>query len=409
VNLTLESDSNSANGNSPFVSFKLGYLEAHPDVAEEINFHQKERARHDEAARKERDELKRIDHEILGAFRDEERKGANSVRRPSDAAPDPASDVSCAPAGAVIVPPADADPFASDSMEEPFATPEQELSTPPPSIQTPPIQNQTKSPVISDGSGQPLNALMLNHENPSSSSTTGASGQRETTMITPPSSKSNGTDLTPIDTAARQVCNPDSVFVRKLIDLCRANAPDCTVEEVVAGIEAKIEIKRGRSVGNWMGYLLTAVPLLFGGESLKEFRATRAGSDLMPQKNAPSFEPHDWRACLENRASVLPQGYQEIAASLRKLATDPMFASGNTDFDALEQRLTVLNEKMIDIARARQSEEQARASSRELERQLRTYRGKMTADQISKLEKQYREQDLLEGAGLERLGLCFML
>jgi len=68
VNLTKESNSNSANGNSPFIRFKLEYLDAHPDVAREISFHQVERVRHDEAARKERDELRRIDREILGLF-----------------------------------------------------------------------------------------------------------------------------------------------------------------------------------------------------------------------------------------------------------------------------------------------------------------------------------------------------
>jgi hypothetical protein len=68
VNLAQESNSNSANGDSPFVRFRLAYLDAHPDVAREIGFHQAERDRHDEAAHKERDELRRMDREILGPF-----------------------------------------------------------------------------------------------------------------------------------------------------------------------------------------------------------------------------------------------------------------------------------------------------------------------------------------------------
>jgi hypothetical protein len=60
--------------------------------------------------------------------------------------------------------------------------------------------------------------------------------------VIPPSSKPNEPDLTRIDTAARQVCNPDKRFVRQVFDLCRAQAPDCTVEEIAAGVEEKIAI-----------------------------------------------------------------------------------------------------------------------------------------------------------------------
>ena len=74
----------------------------------------------------------------------------------------------------------------------------------------------------------------------------------------------------------------------------------------------------------------------------------------------------------------------------------------------MEQRLTVLEEKMVAIARTRQSEEDLLAARREMDRQLRPYRGKMTADQLSMLEKQYLERSLLEKAGLPRLSLFYM-
>ena len=78
------------------------------------------------------------------------------------------------------------------------------------------------------------------------------------------------------------------------------------------------------------------------------------------------------------------------------------------DLEALEQRLTVLEEKMIATARVRQTEEQMLASRQELDRQLRPYRGKMTADQLSMLEKQYLERNLLEHAKVPRLSLFYM-
>ena len=78
------------------------------------------------------------------------------------------------------------------------------------------------------------------------------------------------------------------------------------------------------------------------------------------------------------------------------------------DLEGLEQRLTVLEEKMIGAARARQSEEQLLASRQQLDRQLRPYRGKMTADQLSMLERQYLERLLLEECGLPRLSLFYL-
>ena len=79
-----------------------------------------------------------------------------------------------------------------------------------------------------------------------------------------------------------------------------------------------------------------------------------------------------------------------------------------TDLESLEQRLTVLEEKMAATARMRQTEEQLLESRQALDRQLRPYRGKMTADQLSMLEKQYLERNLLEKSGLPRLSLFYM-
>ena len=78
------------------------------------------------------------------------------------------------------------------------------------------------------------------------------------------------------------------------------------------------------------------------------------------------------------------------------------------DLETLEQRLTVLEEKLIAVVRSRQSEDALLEARRELDRQLRSYRGKMTADQLAMLEKQYLERNLLEKAGLPRLSLFYM-
>jgi len=63
---------------------------------------------------------------------------------------------------------------------------------------------------------------------------------------------------------------------------------------------------------------------------------------------------------------------------------------------------------MMALARTSLSEDQMLEARQELDRQLRPYRGKMTADQLSMLEKQYLERNLLEKSKLPRLSLFYM-
>jgi hypothetical protein len=70
--------------------------------------------------------------------------------------------------------------------------------------------------------------------------------------------------------------------------------------------------------------------------------------------------------------------------------------------------LTALEDKMIALVRSRQTDEQLLEVRRELDLQLRTYRGKMTAPQLAMLERQYLERQLLESAGLPRLSLFYL-
>ena len=108
-----------------------------------------------------------------------------------------------------------------------------------------------------------------------------------------------------------------------------------------------------------------------------------------------------------NAAEVRKQsGYEEIAASVDRLADG---VSGlYADLEDLERRLTALEDKMIAIARSRQTDDDLLRARRELDHQLRPYRGKMTAEQLSMLEKQYLERQLLESAGLPRLSLFYL-
>jgi len=79
-----------------------------------------------------------------------------------------------------------------------------------------------------------------------------------------------------------------------------------------------------------------------------------------------------------------------------------------SDLEQLEQRLTAIEEKLIATLKSRQTEEELFQARRDLEAQLRPYRGKMSAGQLSMLERQYLERRLLEQAKLPRLSLFYM-
>ncbi|MCU1236955.1 MAG: hypothetical protein JWP63_4922 [Candidatus Solibacter sp.] len=180
------------------------------------------------------------------------------------------------------------------------------------------------------------------------------------------------------------------------------NESGVPLEAVLRGIDAAFEKWRGRKVKTQM-----VNSLAFCAQAVLTEAQLMAGTGQPSAKREPAAAPFpldDLRAYLESNAAAVP--YPEIAESLRKLAAEA--EQHYTDLESLEQRLTVLEEKMLAIARTSQSEEQMLESRQELDRQLRPYRGKMTADQLSMLEKQYLERNILEKAKLPRLSLFYL-
>jgi hypothetical protein len=134
-----------------------------------------------------------------------------------------------------------------------------------------------------------------------------------------------------------------------------------------------------------------------------------AGVAKPSRDRAPApFTLDDLRSFLTTNAAQLRTipAYEEIATSLDRLAQES--ESLYHDLEQMEQRLTALEDKMLAIARASQSDEDLFQARRELDSQLRPYRGKMTADQLSMLERQYLARHLFESAGLPRLSLFYL-
>lgn len=147
-------------------------------------------------------------------------------------------------------------------------------------------------------------------------------------------------------------------------------------------------------------------------------------------------EMQDPAEAQKSRHSEIPFRNDELADSFRRNAALVRQASGGTaapgqstcsqvaetleqlaaaaetgelgDLESLEQRLTVLEEKMIAAAMQAAPDEELVQARTEMQRQLAPYRSKMSAEQLAMLEKQYLQRRILEAAGLPRLSLFYL-
>ena len=78
------------------------------------------------------------------------------------------------------------------------------------------------------------------------------------------------------------------------------------------------------------------------------------------------------------------------------------------DLEDLERRLTILEDKLAAALHAAASEEALLDIRRELDRQFAPYRRKMSAAQLSQLEKQYIQKRLFEHFKVPRLSLFYL-
>jgi hypothetical protein len=175
---------------------------------------------------------------------------------------------------------------------------------------------------------------------------------------------------------------------------------------VLRGIEVAFEKWRQRKIKrqavNSLAYCTQAVM------AEAEILAGTAKPSRDRKEAVAPFDLEELQSYLTTNAAHLRtiDGFDEIAAALEKLAAEA--DSHYRDLEQLEQRLTALEDKMAAIARARQSDEDLFHARRELDSQLRPYRGKMTAEQLSMLERQYLARRLFESAGLPRLSLFYL-
>jgi hypothetical protein len=136
-----------------------------------------------------------------------------------------------------------------------------------------------------------------------------------------------------------------------------------------------------------------------------EAQAMLEGTPPPKKEAAPPFTLDDVRAFVARNAAALRKASQEdLAVALEALDLDALYA----DLEQLDQRLTAIEEKMIARLRASASDEALFEARQSLDRQLKPYRSKMSAEQLALLERQFLERKLLESSGLPRLSLFYL-
>jgi hypothetical protein len=122
------------------------------------------------------------------------------------------------------------------------------------------------------------------------------------------------------------------------------------------------------------------------------------------------FTVDDLRGHLMNAGRALRASgnaaLQEIATTLEALAAD--VDKNIQQLEDLERRLTTLEDKIVAILRSELSDEDLYEIREALDRELNPYRGKMTAEQLSMLERRYLDAAVLERGKAPRLSLFYL-
>jgi hypothetical protein len=175
------------------------------------------------------------------------------------------------------------------------------------------------------------------------------------------------------------------------------------LEAVLRGIDTAFEKWRARpararfQMVNSLAYCAQAIAA--------EAQAMAEGAPKVRKETPPPFSIEDVRAHIGRHAETLRAGgHADLAESLDSLPLETLYG----DLEQLEQRLTAIEEKLIARARAAASEEALFEARRALDQELKPYRGKMSAEQLAMLERQFLDRKVLEAARLPRLSLFYL-
>jgi hypothetical protein len=124
-----------------------------------------------------------------------------------------------------------------------------------------------------------------------------------------------------------------------------------------------------------------------------------------PPTDSP-FEAAQLTAHFLDAARRMPAGFEDIATALQALAAEA--ESWLLRLEELEQRLSALEDKMLALCRTRLSDDQLLTLRQKLEAQLKPHRGKLSAAELSMIERKLLDQRLFEDQALPRLSLFYL-
>jgi hypothetical protein len=201
----------------------------------------------------------------------------------------------------------------------------------------------------------------------------------------------------------------------------RAGIP---LEAVLRGIDSAFEsyARSRRGAGRPLKSLAYCVDAVL--EAAAEEQETSAGTGPQPkrgEKQAEPFSRQELRSFLEGNIKKLEQAEVQLNSSGADLARRIAQARASLgdlmplldspaclDIESLERRLSAAEEKLTAALLADTAEDVLVEIQSDLDRQLAPYRRRMSAEQLSQLERQYTQKRLLERFGLPRLSLFYL-
>jgi hypothetical protein len=201
----------------------------------------------------------------------------------------------------------------------------------------------------------------------------------------------------------------------------RAGIP---LEAVLRGIDSAFETyaHSRRGAGRPLKSLAYCVDAVL--DAATEQQETSAGTGPQPkrvEKQAEPFSREELRSFLQRNIEKLGQAEVQLSSSGADLARRiaqartslcdlmPLLDSpARLNIENFERRLSVAEEKLTAALLAEADENLLVEIQTELDRQLAPYRRRMSAEQLSQLERQYTQKRLLERFGLPRLSLFYL-
>jgi hypothetical protein len=194
------------------------------------------------------------------------------------------------------------------------------------------------------------------------------------------------------------------------------------LEAVLKGIDRAFDSyqrsRRGASGRPLKSLVYCVEAVLDAAEAAKEAAAGTGPRTARPQAAGEPFSREELRAfftrnierlraAAQGAPAELASRFEDAASRLAELA--PLLDSpAALDFEDLERRLTVLEDKLTAALTAGAGEEALLDIRREMDRALTPYRRRMTAEQLALLERKYTQKRLYERFGLPRLSLFYV-